>query len=280
MLGVVLVWGTNYTLVKEALGSMPPLAFISIRFALAAVAMGALLLAVEGWKPLPWKTLARLGVLGLVGNTVYQVLFISGLAHTTAANTGMLSAVTPVMIAVLGATLGVERITRSLVVSLVLAVAGMVLVVSVRGPEMSAQTRWGDTLILGSSVCWALYTVGIRTVGPEVSALRITALTMLTGAPGVVLAGAREVQALDFSQVSTGAWVALVYSALIPLVAAYFLWGRSVQKVGTNRTALYNTGVPVVAALTAWAVRGEQPTAPQALGTAFILTGVLLSRRK
>jgi drug/metabolite transporter (DMT)-like permease len=53
-----------------------------------------------------------------------------------------------------------------------------------------------------------------------------------------------------------------------------------VQQVGSSRTALYNTGIPVVAALTSWAIRGEPPTLLQAGGAALILTGVLISRRR
>ncbi|MFP2925877.1 DMT family transporter [Pyxidicoccus sp. 3LG] len=280
IIGVVIIWGTNYTVVKEALGTIPPLAFMSLRFAIASLAMGALLWAVEGWKPLPRKVFLKLTALGLVGNTVYQLCFILGVAHTTAANSGMLTAVTPVLVAALGALLGVERLTRPLVTGLSLAVAGMLLVVGARGPSMGAATWLGDGLILAACLCWAIYTVGIRSVGTEVSALRITAITMLTGAPAVVLAGVPEVMALEPASIGFNAWAGVVYSALVPLVLSYFIWGRTVQKVGSSRAALYNTGIPVVAALTAWAVRGEQPTVFQALGAGLILTGVVLSRRK
>ncbi|WP_241758136.1 DMT family transporter [Myxococcus landrumensis] len=280
MLGVVVAWGTNYTVVKEVVGVMPPLAFMSVRFAIASVAMLALLLVVEGWKPLRRGVFLKLAGLGLVGNTLYQLCFVLGVANTTAANSGLLTAATPVMVAALGAVLGVERLSRPLVMGLSLAVVGMVLVVAARGPAMGANTRLGDVLILGACACWAIYTVGIRSLGNEVSALQITAVTMLTGAPGVILAGLPAVLDLDAGSLHGGAWVGMVYTALIPLVLGYFIWGRTVQQVGSARAALYNTGVPIVAALTAWAVRGERPTPFQALGAAFILGGVVLSRRK
>lgn len=279
ILAVVVIWGTNYTVVKEALSTFPPLAFMALRFGLAAVAMGALLLAVEGWTPLPRATLWKLVGLGLAGNTVYQVCFVLGLSHTSAANSGMLTAVTPVLVAVLGAVLGVERLSRPIVMGLVLGVTGMLLIVGVRGPDMTAETRLGDLLILGGSACWAVYTVGIRMVN-GVSALRVTAITMLTGAPGVVLLGLPAIARMDTAPIGALAWSGLVYSALVPLVLSYFIWSRSVQAVGTNRTALYNTGIPVVAALTAWAVRGEQPAGAQVAGAALIITGVLFSRRR
>jgi len=277
---VVVIWGTNLTVVKEALGSFPPLAFMALRFGLAAVAMAGVLHLREGWKPLPRATLLKLVGLGLVGNTLYQFFFIMGLAHTTAANSGMLAAGTPVLTALLGAALGVDRLRRPLAMGLVLAVPGMLLIVSARGPELDASTRLGDFLILGASVCWALYTVGIRSLGAELSALRITALTMLTGAPGVILLGLPAVAELKPGSIGPGAWFGVVYSALVPLVLAYIVWSRSVQAVGSSRTAIYNSGTPVVAATTAWLVRGEQPTGLQILGVALVISGVLLSRRR
>ncbi|MCE9671491.1 DMT family transporter [Myxococcus stipitatus] len=280
ILGVVIVWGSNYTVVKEALDTIPPLAFMSLRFTIASVAMAALLWKVEGWKPLSRPVFLKLAGLGLVGNTVYQLCFILGVANTTAANSGLLTATTPVLVAGLGAALGVDRLTRPLVTSLSLAVVGMLMIVLARGPSMAGGSRLGDGLILGACVCWAVYTVGIRSVGPEVSALRVTAITMLTGAPGVILAGIPSVLALDTASIGAGSWLGVVYSALIPLVVAYYIWGRTVQQVGSARASLYNTGVPVVAALTAWVVRGDRPTGLQLLGAAFIITGVLLGRRK
>ena len=280
LLLVIVIWGTNYTVVKEALDSFPPMAFMALRFALASVAMAVVLHVREGWKPLPRTTLLKLLGLGLVGNTLYQVCFIQGLAHTTAANSGMLTAGTPVMVALLGAVLGVERLSRPLLLALGLAVPGMLLIVSARGPELAASTRLGDFLILGASLCWALYTVGIRSLGVELSALRVTALTMLTGAPGVVLLGLPAVASLELGRLGPGAWFGVVYSALVPLVLAYVVWSRSVQAVGSSRTALYNSGIPVVAALTAWLVRGERPTWVQVAGAVLVISGVLISRRR
>lgn len=277
---VIVVWGTNYTVVKESLESVPPMAFMSLRFLLAALAMALVLHLREGWIALPRATLLKLGALGLVGHTLYQFCFVVGVSRTTAANSGLLSAGTPVITALLGAALGVERLRRPMVLGLVLAVPGVLLIVLARGPGLDASTRVGDLLILGASLSWALYTVGLSWLGPGLSALRVTALSMLIGAPGVVLMGLPEVLALQGAPLPPSAWAGVVYSALFPLVIAYVIWSRSVQTVGSSRTALYNSGIPVVAALTAWSVRGERPTGVQALGALLVISGVLLSRKR
>ena len=280
LLLTVIIWGTNYTVVKEALGSIPPEAFMSLRFALAATAMAGVLHVREGWQPLPRATWLKLVGLGLVGHTLYQYCFVLGVAKTTAANSGLLTSGTPVLTAVLGAALGVDKLRRPILLGLVLAVPGVVLIVSARGPGLDASTREGDLLILGCSLCWALYTVGLRWLGPGLSALRITALSMLTGAPGVVLLGLPSVWELKPETLGPGVWTGMVYSALVPLVLAYFIWSRSVQAVGSSRTALYSSGTPVVAALTAWLVRGERPGVWQAVGAALVIAGVLISRKR
>ena len=280
LLVVIVIWGTNYTVVKEALGSIAPLAFMSLRFALAALAMGVVLHVREGFTPLPRATLLKLAALGLVGNTLYQLCFILGISRTTVANTGMLTSGTPMITAILGAVLGVERLRRPLMLGLVLSVPGMLLIVSARGPALDDSTRLGDLYILCGSVCWAVYTVGLRSLGGELSALRITALTMIIGAPGVVLAGLPAVLALDWASIGPGAWLGLVYSALIPLVLSYVVWSHSVRAVGSGRTGIYNSGTPVVAALTGWLVRGERPTWVQCVGALLVISGVLISRRR
>jgi drug/metabolite transporter (DMT)-like permease len=280
MLTVVVIWGTNYTVIKEALDTFPAMAFMALRFGLAALTMGALLLWLEGLKPMPRATFLRLAALGIVGNTLCQLCFMLGMAHTTAANSGMLGAASPVLVTVIAGVLGQDRITRPIFLALLLAVPGMLMVVSSRGPDMSADTRIGDLLILCASCCWAIYTVGLRSLSSDLSTLRITAITMLTGAPGVVLAGLPAMLRLEPSRIGPSAWAGILYAALIPLVLSYFIWNRSVQQVGSSRTALYNTGIPVVAALTAWGVRGERPTPVQAVGAMMILAGVLMSRRR
>jgi drug/metabolite transporter (DMT)-like permease len=220
MVLVVCVWGSNYTVVKQSLDAFPPLAFMALRFGLAASAMLLVLLRLEGWPRLPLRTWGALAALGLVGNTAYQLCFILGLARTTAANSGLLTAVTPVLVAALAVAFKLERLTRPLLVGLALALAGMLLVVGSRGPSLSAETRLGDALILGGCLTWALYTVGVKALGAGLTPLQITALTMLTGAPPLLALGAPAVAGMDLGRPSALAWTGVAYSALVPLVVA------------------------------------------------------------
>ncbi|HEU0053650.1 MAG TPA: DMT family transporter, partial [Longimicrobium sp.] len=81
---MVLVWGVNFAVVKGALAAFQPLAFNALRFAIASAFVFAVLTARR--QPLlpERKDAVRILLLGLLGNLVYQMCFILGLARTRA----------------------------------------------------------------------------------------------------------------------------------------------------------------------------------------------------
>jgi drug/metabolite transporter (DMT)-like permease len=279
MLLVVLIWGANFSVVKLALAELPPLVFSALRFSLAAALLWLLLCWREGIRPLPRGALAKLIILGVVGNTFYQFGFTLGLSSTSAANAALLTATSSAMVALAGGLLGIERLRRTMLAGVGLALGGVTLVLLARGASFSRASMVGDGLILASAACWAAYTLGVRSLGEGISPLAITTWTMITGTPGLLLASAPQMLRLSWARVSPGAWAGLAYSALISLVVAYVLWNSSVRVAGSNRTAIYGCAIPLVAALVAWPALGEQPTPLQAIGAALIVAGVLLTRR-
>lgn len=279
MLLVVLIWGANFAIVKASLTQIAPLAFTALRFGLASLLLLPIALGRRGAGALPRGSFWKLVGLGLIGNTIYQLLFIIGLSITTAANSALLIATTPVLVALLGATFRVERVTRQVAAGIALAFVGITLVMGARGIAPSLLTLRGDLLVLAAAICWALYTLGVRALGRGLSPLRITALTMLTGTPGLLIAGLPQLLRNDWHAVKTTAWAGLAYSSLLSLVVAYAIWNTSVRAVGSSRTAVYACVTPLVAALVSWPLLGEQPVPLQAFGAALIVAGVLLTRR-
>jgi len=79
--------------------------------------------------------------------------------------------------------------------------------------------------------------------------------------------------------VSTGAWLALIFSGSFGIALAYFFWNYGVSKLGSARTSLYSNLTPPVALLVAWLWLGETLTAQQWWGALLALAGVVLARR-
>jgi drug/metabolite transporter (DMT)-like permease len=279
MLLVALIWGANFSVMKSALGTLPPLAFSALRFAAATVLLWGIVWAREGRQPLPPRSVWPLVWLGVVGNTLYQLGFILGLDRSTATNTALIIAAVPAVVAVLGGLLGLERTTGRQRWGIGLGVAGVALVVLAKGlPTFGARTAGGDLFTFGAMLCWSVYTLGLRTVPAGISPLRVTAWTMLTGTPGLVLVGLPELRRLDWAAVTPAAWAALGYAAACSLVLAYILFNTSVRAIGGNRTAIYMCICPLFAAFVAWLLLGEHLTGLQLAGGVAILAGVLLTR--
>lgn len=278
MLVVVLIWGANFAVMKAAIDEIPYFAFAALRFLLATAVFVVLVRWREGSLLVGGEKLRAMLWLGFIGNTAYQLLFMLGLFHTTVANSALILASTPVLVALMGAVSGAEPLTRAVGVGIGLAFLGVAVVLGAAGAQLTSATLLGDLPVLGAAVCWALYTLGVRRHGGGLSPLRVTALTMITGTPGLVLAALPALRHLDWGGISTAAWGGVLYSSLFSLVAAYTLWNTSVQVVGSARTAIYNCFVPLVALAVAWATLGERPGLLQYAGAALIVGGVLVSR--
>jgi drug/metabolite transporter (DMT)-like permease len=159
-----------------------------------------------------------------------------------------------------------------------LGTLGVVLVIATSGVDFSVGTLAGDLLSVLAVLCWAGYTVGLRTLPEGFSPLRVTTVTTLAGMPGLVLVGLPGLLQLEWGAVPGRAWAALAYATVLSLVVAYILWNRSVQAVGGTRTAIYMCVTPLVAVGAAWVLLGEHARPLQGLGAVLIVAGVLLTR--
>ena len=278
MLLVCLIWGLNFSVTKIAIGQIPPLPFTAIRFVAASLLLWLVLRVTEGPAVMAAAPVRRLIVLGVLGNTFYQIAFILGLAHTRATNSALILGTVPTVVALLAGLLGLERVTPRMWLGIVLGTLGVGLVIAASGVEFSTETVAGDLLTLLGVVCWAGYTVGLRTLPDGFSPLRVTTVTTIAGMPGLALAALPGLLRMDWSAVPGTAWGALVYATLFSLVLAYLLWNRSVKAVGGTRTAIYMCLTPLIAAAGAWILLGERPQPLQAVGAAVIIAGVLLTR--
>jgi drug/metabolite transporter (DMT)-like permease len=278
MLLVCLIWGLNFSITKLALDQIPPLPFTAIRFIAASLLLWLVLRIVEGPAKLPPGALKTLILLGLLGNTCYQLTFTVGLARTAATNSALILSTLPTVVAVFAGALGLERITPRMWCGIGLGTLGVFLVIATRGVGFEAGSLFGDLITVLAVLCWAGYTVGLRAVPPGISPLRVTTLTTLAGTPGLVLAGVPGMIRLDWHAVDLRSWLALAYAAVLSLVVAYLLWNRSVKEVGGTRTAIYMCVTPLVAVGGAWLLLGERPHPLQGVGAVFIVVGVLLTR--
>ena len=184
MLFATLFWAINFSFIKIALREFSPLGFNGIRLAFASLLLILFLLVSRENLSMIRSDLWKIIVLGIVGNTVFQILFIHGLNWTTASNTAIVMAMTPVFVALLSSVFRQERVHWLAWSGIVVSFIGFYLVISKQTGlfQFSWQNIRGDLMIFFGNLCWALYTVFSKPLLTRMSPLKLTAITMTIGA--------------------------------------------------------------------------------------------------
>ena len=149
--------------------------------------------------------------LGMLGNGLYQVLFVEGLALTRAGDAALVVSASPALMAIIGRAFGVERVSRRGIAGIILSLAGMVCVV-LGGAEASTHgaSITGDLLVLAGSVCWAVYTVLLTPYTRRVDGVVLSAYTMAGGLLVILVAAFPALVHTVWSAVPSRAWGAVV----------------------------------------------------------------------
>jgi drug/metabolite transporter (DMT)-like permease len=279
LLAMVVIWGLNFPIAKIALAHVPPLAFNALRFPMASLLLFIVLKA-RGTLRLPTgRDLPRAVIIGLLGNMLYQQFFIFGLDHTSAGNASLLLAGTPIVTALLSASMGHERVRLSTWIGVFCTFIGIALIVFGKNHGAEKQgTLTGDLLMLGATIMWAFYTVASRPLVERNGPVLVTAWTLWAGTVGLVLIGLPSVLRLDFGAIQMTTWAAIVYAGVLSIGLAYIFWYYGVSKLGNARTSSYSNVTPVVALVGAWLSLGEVPRLVQIIGAAVIITGVTIAQ--
>lgn len=280
LLAMTLIWALNFSIVKDALATIPPLAFNTLRFPLAAGVVTLVLVQRRGPLLPPRADRWKLIGLGMLANVGYQLFFIFGLANTRAGTASLLLAGTPIVTAVVSAALGKERIAHRVWLGVMATVLGIALVVvrPAAPANVSENTGFGNALMIGATLAWALYSVGSRNLIHRYGALPVTTWTLWAGALAISLIGLPSLLATDLGSLGLRAWFAVVYAGAFSIGIAYVLWSFGVKHLGPTLTATYANLVPVLALGAAWLMLAERPTAGQILGATVIIGGVTLSQ--
>jgi O-acetylserine/cysteine efflux transporter len=289
---MVLVWGLNYSLMKQAFEQVPFMAFNALRFTVASVVF-AVLLAVTRRRarrpgavvdpafytraPVTRRDRLDLIWVGLLGHCGYQLCWAGALTMTSASNGALIIGATPVVVTTASMLLGHERISRRHWLGIAISLAGIYFVVGYGSVHEGASIK-GDLLMGLAVICWTIHTLGGGRLMTRHSPLYVTGLTIVYGTIAYVVFALPSLLRLQWSAVDARLWVVLVYAAVFPVNVAYMVWYAAVKRLGASRTSIYSNMVPLVAIAFAAIYLGEPLTMYKVLGVAAVLAGVALTR--
>ncbi|WP_258067805.1 DMT family transporter [Pseudoclavibacter sp. RFBB5] len=276
LLGATLFWASNYIVGAAVLETMDPLSLVLWRWTLAAVPLLAIAHFAErpDWREVlrAWPWLLALSCTGLAG---YNLTLYAALQYSDAFSASLINAFNPAVIAVAAAIFLRQRLTRTGVAGVVIALVGVFVVVS--GGDVGAflETGFGvgQMLMFGAVGIWTAYTIiGRRSPPlPPITSTSIQAvITVLLVAPVTFATGGPQLP------VSADAATSLVLIAVFPSVLSYLLWNRALAVIPAARAGVFLNLITVFTV--AFTLLAGQPfTVGQLVGGGVVIVGVVVA---
>ena len=274
---IVLIWGSNFVVMKVGLKGAGPMLLGALRYLFAALPV---LLVPR--PALPWRYVAAYGLAQGLGQ--FGLLFL-GLSLGVPAGIASIVLQTQVFFTALmaGAVLG-ERTAAHQWAGLVVAAGGLVLIATASVPGTVHVPLLALGLTVAAAWMWAASNIVARFAQRRHPRYEAASLVVWGSCfpvlPFLLLAvwqegGAVTLQALRDLGWRTG--LAAAYLGLVATVGAYSMWARLLKRHPAGRIAPFSFAVPVVGLYAAWLVFDERLAPLQWAGAAAIGAGLLLN---
>ncbi|MDN3357627.1 DMT family transporter [Actinomadura sp. DC4] len=269
LLLVALVWGSSYLSAKTATAALPVMTVLFARYAISALACGAF--AVFRRRTHRW-TRSEITVGSLLGLTQAAVLVLEtfGVAHTSAANAGLIISLTIVLTPLLDRTGGSGGLPARFFLPAGLCVLAVGLLTSSTGLHTP---RLGDALVLAAAVVRAGHValVGRLTARRPLDPVNLTTAQTMVGSALFLTPAAPHLP--DLARSSATTWTQLLYLALFCSVFAFLAQTWAVQGTSASRASLLLGTEPIWAVAVGTIVGGEHLTAWATAGAVLMVAG-------
>ncbi len=270
-LAVVAVWGTNFVVIKLALGHMPPLMFATLRF--AVVVVPAVLFV-----PRPavgWRNLAAYGL--LIGVGQFGLLFVAMNGHISPGLASLVIQVQVFFTIGLAMMLAGESLQRVQWVALALGAAGLGLIVT---HTDGSTTPLGLGLILLAALSWAGGNLVSRAAG-RINMVAYVVWSSLFAVPPLFalslwVEGWPAMQA-GALQADVSTWAAVVWQAVGNSLFGYAAWGWLLARYSAATITPMALLVPLFGMGGSALWLGEPLPAWKLLAAGLVLSGLALN---
>lgn len=251
---------------------------VPIRLGLA----GVLLLLLALWKAgpemviRPWKTKKSAAILliyGLAGVSACQFLYFLTIQLSSAAIGTIMQDLSPVTILLVGCFLDKRAPRRIEILSIVLAIGGLVLLTTHGRPGNLAFSEMALLTGVGSALCVTLYNVVAERTQPDTPVIILQGWSFLMG--GIAFSLLFRIWTYDYVPTAAG-WFGVAFVVIVGNLLAFTLYIQGVRYIGAEKGILYGFSEPVTAAIVTFFVLKSAFTIWDLLGFAAIFLMIIL----
>ena len=262
---------------KYGLEIIEPFTFGFYRFIISSLVLLVINRFLNHSIPIEKKDYWKIWGLGILIIPLNQLAYLYGQSMTSSGHGAILFATTPIWIFLIAQFILKEKLIVRRAIGIVIAVIGVIVLMTGGAVELGTEFLYGDLLILLAVLTWAFYTVFGKELVRKYGALRITAYALSSGTVLYLPFGAYFASQLDHAAVSIEGWLAVLYMAIGTSVIAYGLWYWALKYMDASRMAVFHNIQPVVATIVAFFWLGEPLGIEFIVGGVIILGGVILA---
>lgn len=278
-LGITSVgWALNWPLIKVILQDWPPLFARGLAGVLAAVLLGGIALARGQSLAVPRPARARLLFASFTNVFAWMGFSTVAMKLVTVAECALIVYTMPIWAMLLAWPLSGERPTARGVAAIVLAMAGVALLLGAGGVEFGHDKLLGIALSLASAVLFALGNV-LNREPPAVPPLVDVAWQVGLGCI-VMLALGVAFERPDYTALSTAGIASFAYMVVVPMGVCYLAWFETVRRLSSVTASTGILLVPALAVVAAGVMLGEPLGMREVSAIALTLGGVALALRR
>ena len=265
------------------LSGLSPAQIFTLRFIIAYVLLlGFSLPQQHKWLCNSWRDELLMVLLGITGGSLYFLTENAAMLYTTATNTSLIVCSCPLFAMMLFALFyrRSERIGRTQALGSVIACLGMAVVV-LNGHFVLHLSPIGDMLAFAACLCWAVYSLLMKSVLERYSTLFITRKVFFYGLVTIIpyyiiVPGFPSLDVLLRSDVLWN----LLFLGVVASMLCFLVWNWVIGKLGAVVATNWVYFNPITTIIFAWWLLHEQITVWFLLGTVLILLGMYLADKR
>lgn len=279
-LGLILIWGANFSVQKIVFQAMSPSGFLLARYLVMPMCALLMLAWRYGWR---FPVLSRhelwvLAKLGFIGHFMHVVPVTYGIYWSTAFSSSVILACGPIFTLLILRARQLERLGRWQLLGVGVACVGVLLFLSDKLLGGAWQATGGDLVLLVAASLFSYYTVAAKPVIERHGGLLTMGYATLFGSLPVVLFNAPLAWDMPWASLPWHVWALFFYATVVSAFIGWLVWGWVNAVRGVARTAPLMYLMPPVAGLLAWVVTGESYSGAKIVGALICLLGVAIAQ--
>ena len=275
LLSLSLFWGVNWPAIKLSVTDVPVWTYRTICLLSGGLGLLGICRLAGISITVPRREWRALSIAGFFNITGWHLLSALGVSHMGAGKASIIAFTMPLWAALVSALWLKERITALTLTALVVGFLGLAVLVAPDWQAISAQPL-GPTFMLAAALSWAIGTVALKKSAFTIPTAALAGWQMLLGGAPIYIGALILDRGFDPAQVGNAAWIAVVYSALIPMIYCHWAWFRVVQIYPAVIAAIGTLAIPVVGVISSAVVGDETIGWPEVISLMLVLASLVL----